>query len=189
MKNRVLLILILVFLSFLATGQSDSSFSRPSYFVSIHAGGLLGKKGNGSSLSSALLSGVRYKHFALGAGIGYDVYNEWRTMPVFGSLGYDFARRAGNPFFVQVNAGYSRGWNPITDEDEFIYETNGGMYFHPLVGYRIRNGRMSAYVTVGYKFQRLSYEQTPRWWGSWIHKTTVQRDIERLSVQIGLGFY
>jgi len=191
MMNRVFLILILLLISFFAIGQADSSFSKPSYFLSLHAGGLLGKKGYGSSLTSALLQGVRYRGFTFGVGIGYDAYAEYRAIPVFGSLGCDLASVRMNAFFIQVDGGYSKAWNLLEDETFFSYAQKAGTYFHPLVGYRIHNGKMNVYLTAGYKFQRIAFQQTPNWleWGLTGNRVTIQHDIQRLSVQIGFGFH
>lgn len=191
MMNRVFLILILLLISLFAVGQTDSAFSEPSYFISLHAGGLLGKKGKGSSLTSALLQGVRYKRFALGVGIGYDAYAEYRAIPVFGSLGCDLVSFRTNKVFVQIDGGYSKAWNPLADKTFFSYAQEAGTYFHPLAGYRIHKGKMSVYFTAGYKFQRITFQQTPNWleWRRSGSRVTIQHDIQRLSVQIGLGFH
>lgn len=190
MKNRILFVLIV--LSPAVSAQSDSSFSKkPTYFYTVHAGGLLAKKGNGSSLTTSTIHGIRYKNLAFGIGLGYDAYLEWRALPVFGSVSYDFAHIRRNTFFVQMNAGYSQAWNPLSDDDQFIFDERGGMVIHPLVGYRISSDKFSVYLTAGYKFQRIEYEQTPRWWiwGYPGSKTTVVRDIERISIQIGFGYH
>src|SRR5687768_16348525 len=189
MKSRVFLISCVSLISFSALAQSDSLYSKASYFLSIHSGGLFGKKGNGSSLTVTLLQGVRYKRFAFGAGIGYDAYPEWRTMPLFGSIGYDLTRVSDKAFFIQINAGHSVARYPKADEDQFTYTEDGGFLFHPQVGYRIQNGKMKLFITAGYKIQSLNYEQTPKWWiwGWPSGKVFVHRDIERISLQIGFG--
>src|SRR6185503_16067302 len=81
--------LLFLFFSFLAQAQPETLPERPSYFLSVHAGGAFGKKGQGSSLASALIQGVRYKWIALGAGVGYDAYSEWRAIPFFASVSMD----------------------------------------------------------------------------------------------------
>lgn len=191
MKSRILLSFIIVFFIFSVSAQPDSSFSKATYFNSIHAGGLLGKKGNGSSLTASTIHGIRNKNFAFGIGIGYDAYLEWRTLPVFGSLSYDFAGFRENAFFMQLNVGYSKAWNPLADDDQFVYDKKGGSYIHPLLGYRIHSHKFSLYLTAGYKLQRIAYEQTPKWWiwGYPANKVTVERDMERLSVQLGFGLH
>jgi hypothetical protein len=190
MMNRVFLILILLLISFFAIGQADSSFSKLSYFNSFHAGGLFGKKGNGSGASFSTIHGIRIEKFAFGIGVGYDAYREWRTLPVFVSLNYDFFRFRGNAFFVQVNAGYSKAWYPLED-GEFIYDNKRGPFLHLLLGYRINAHKFNLYLTAGYKFQTIDYEQTSMWWtwGFPGSRTYVSRDMERISIQLGFGFH
>lgn len=187
MQSRVLLAFAVSFICISSAAQSDSAVSRSHYFLSVYAGGLLGKKGNGASLTTALVQGVRYQRFALGAGIGYDAYQDWQTLPVFGSLSCDLLKRGNNIFFVQLHAGYSKAWNPFTNEQQISSGLEAGRLFHPLIGYRLASAKLNVSLSVGYKFQRLKYEPTPMWW-DWGNKVTVKRDIERLSIQMGIGF-
>lgn len=187
MHSRVLLAFSVLFISASSAAQPDSTVSSPHYFLSVHAGGLFGKKGNGSSLTTAVVQGVRYQRFALGAGIGYDAYQDWQTLPMFGSLSYDILKKRKNIFFLQLHAGYSKAWNPFTNEQQISSGLEAGRLFHPQIGYRLTSGKLNVSLSVGYKFQRLKYESTPMWWG-WGTKTTVKRDIERLSFQLGIGF-
>lgn len=187
MRNRVVFASIVFLISFSAAGQSDSTLSEISYFMSMHSGALLGKKGDGTSLTASTVHGVRYKRLRLGVGIGYDAYNEWRTLPVFASGGYDLISKREAALYVQFNTGYSRAWNPFKDEGQFIYEEEGGVFFHPLVGLRLGDGKMKMYCSAGYRIQNLTYEQTPRWMSGVRRKITVDRHMERLSVQIGIG--
>lgn len=188
MKSKISCWLILFFVSCSVLAQSDSTFSKATYFNSVHAGGLLGKKGHGSSLTASTIHGIRIKRISLGIGAGYDAYLEWRTLPVFGSVGYDFLPLRQNAFFLQFNAGYSKAWNPHSNDDQYIFDEEGGTFIHPLVGYRIHSNKFSLHLTAGYKFQNMVYEQTPRWWAWPGSKATVERDIERISIQLGFGF-
>lgn len=187
MQSRVLLVFAASFVSFSSVAQPDSTVSRSHYFVSVYAGGLFGKKGNGSSLTTTVIQGVRYQRFALGAGVGYDAYQDWQTLPLFGSLGYDVLTRGNNIFFLQLHAGYSKAWNPFTNEQQISSSLEAGRLLHPVVGYRLTRGNLNVSLSAGYKFQRLKYESAPMWW-DWANKATVKRDIERLSIQMGIGF-
>ena len=186
MKERALPVFLVVLISFSATAQSDSSFSKSSWFLSIHSGALLGNKGNGSSLSATVIQGVRYDRFSLGVGLGYDAYNEWRTLPVFVGLGYEFIKRGERSFFFQINTGYSKAWNPSSPLEQFFYSSEDGFFYHPFLGYSLKQEKITLYVTAGYKFQRLNYRRTSQWWGA-APVAKVEQDIERLSVQIGIG--
>src|SRR5688500_17542250 len=77
------------------------------YFYNFLAGGLLGDEGQGTGFSISTIHGVRKNRLALGAGVGYDSYYDWRAIPAFGSISYDFAKVKRNAFYLQVNAGYS----------------------------------------------------------------------------------
>lgn len=188
MKNSVVLLPLLLFLSFFASAQSDSTLSHISYFFSVHSGGLIGDRGDGTFFSASSIQGVRYKRLALGIGIGYDAYTEWRALPFFASFGYDVFSGRNGAFFVQINSGYAHAWNPYANEESFILEEEGGYVLHPLAGYRISHGKVSLYFTAGYKIQDLSYTQVPRWssWGP--NKTTMLREVRRFSLQIGIGW-
>ena len=182
---------ILLLLSFSTTfAQADSSYNTsPSWFFSVHSGALLGKNGHGTSATASVLQGVRYKRASLGVGVGYDAYREWRTLPIFAALAYDFVRSPNRAFFVELNTGFSKGWSTAGDESEFIYDSEGGFFYHPQIGYRTHHGRLTIYLAAGYKFQRLQYGETPRsWiWGYPSGSVQVVRDIERLSIQMGIG--
>lgn len=185
------LVVILLFLSLSAIAQTDSTFSGTSSFLSIHSGGLFGKKGHGSSLSVSAIHGIQYKRLALGVGVGYDAYVEWLTLPVFASASYGLTTGKDAVFFVQTNTGYSRAWSRLPDVHQFNYSEEGGFFFHPMFGCRIDEAKFSVYFTAGYKFQDLSYKQTPDWW-TWGHpggKVTIDRKIQRLSIQIGIGLH
>lgn len=189
MKSRVLLILF-VSGSFLASAQSDSTRNKISYFNAFHAGGLFGKKGNGSGESFSTIHGIRLRKVAFGIGVGYDAYQEWRTLPVFASFTYEFLAIRYNAFFIQLNAGYAKAWYPLEEQDQFTYDRKRGPCAHPLLGYRICGLKFDVYLTAGYKFQAINYVQTPEW-QSWNpgSKYYISRDMERISIQLGFGFH
>lgn len=180
-----LLLLLWCFFSPAAAQYDSAASSKPRYFVSLHTGGLFGKKEFGTSFTASLIQGVRYKRFALGAGIGYDAYRDWRAMPLFISLNYDFSRLRGNSFFIQVNAGASVVRNPTLTENDFTYYENDNLFVNPLVGYRVAGDKFNLYLSAGYKFQSIEYGWSWGWGGA---RTYVGQDIERLSLQLGFGF-
>jgi hypothetical protein len=193
MKTSGLLFIFLA-CSFFVWAQPDSIPSKkPSYFNSFHAGGLFGKKGNGSGESFSMIHGIRFQKFGYGLGVGYDAYQEWRTVPFFASVNLDFRAVGENTFFVRIDAGYAAAWYPNEDEEPFVYDQQRGPMVHPLLGYRIRSEKFHLYITAGYKFQAINYVRTPRWtwdsgWGGGLSKMYVGRDIERISLQLGFGF-
>ena len=192
MSNRAILLLVFGLVSFTAWAQSDSTATRSTWFVSIHTGVLAGKTGTGSSVSATLAQGVRYDRVSLGAGLGYDVYPEWKLLPVFAAVSYDLIRRRNHAFYVQFDAGYSKAWTSVAEEFQRQFESDGGYFYHPFVGYRAHHGKVTIYFSAGYKFQGISYGQTLAWipWSSWTQPATsmsVERNMERLSIQMGIG--
>lgn len=187
MNYNVLTALLIYCLSFTASAQSDSTASV-SPFVSLHAGTLMGKPGKGTSLSLTLTPGLRLNRVAIVVGSGYDTYATWRTLPVFAGVGYDFLKRPDYVFFVQFHTGYSKAWNIRTGDFNPQYKNEGGYFYHPFIGCRLAHGKAKIYFTAGYKFQNLTYEEVPRptWGGGQVRKTVVA-DMQRFSVQIGIG--
>jgi hypothetical protein len=187
MNNRFFPALIIVLISFSASAQSDT-VSQRSWFVSIHTGVLMAKPGNGTSVTTTLMPGIRLGRLAMAVGAGYDVYQAWRALPVFAGVGYDIHRGRNYSFFVHFNAGYSKGWISTPEgESGSTFKNEGGYFYHPFAGYRISQGKINIYVSAGYKFQTLSYEQQPQWfWGTGM-KSTVTAEMQRLSLQIGFG--
>lgn len=189
MRCKVIAIVIAILGSWPVAAQSDSTFTGTYYFGSLNSGVLFGKKGNGNSFSVSTIHGVRYKRFALGAGLGYDAYPDWNVLPLFASVGYDVVQGRRNALYLQLNSGYSKAWATAANNSQSLYAVDGGYFYHPIVGYRITRDHLTVYFSAGYKFQRLTYEERPGWWtwGTAGSKVTVQRNIERLSLHLGLG--
>lgn len=185
--SKLFLVLSLLIFSVSVSAQSDSSSTKVSYFLSMQSGGLLGKKGIGASLTTSFMNGIRFKRLSAAAGVGYDVYPEWRAVPFFGSVGLDVIKKRNHAFSLNVQSGYAKAWNPEINEQQSDYSQEGGFLFHPFAGYRLTSGNMTISFTAGYKLQNLRYVATPRWQG-WGNRITVDRDMERLSIQMGIGF-
>ena len=188
MNNRIFLALVIALASFSASAQSDT-VSQRSWFVSIHSGVLLGKPGNGTTVTATLMPGIRLGRVAMTVGAGYDAYLQWKTLPVFAGVGYDVYNGRNYSLFVHCNAGYSKGWDSIQEESGFSYKNEGGYFYHPFIGCRVSQGKVDLYLSAGYKFQTLTYEQEPQWgwgWGTGV-KSTITAEMQRFSLQIGLG--
>ena len=176
--------------------QSDSSVvskKRITYFNNILAGGLFGESGKGSGLSISTTHGVRLSRFTIGAGIGFDSYMDWKAVPVFASVSFDFAKVRQNAFFVQVNAGYADAHRINLEEwpAEYEYKESGGEMLSSMLGYRFAAGKFNLYVSAGYKYQqaRFSYNSAP--WSSFsqMPKTSVEENMNRVVIQIGFGLH
>jgi hypothetical protein len=162
------------------------------YYNSFLAGGLLGEPGKGSGLTLSTTHGIRIKRFSLGAGVGFDSYFDWKTLPIFGSVTFDFGKIKSNALFLQFNAGYAEAWL-IEDNELWMpeYRDYGGTMVSSMIGYRITKERFSLYMLAGHKFQRAhsSYEAEP--WSSFAPQfsTFVEEEMNRLVVQIGFGLH
>lgn len=194
MNSNLLLGLCFTMAAFTVAAQSDTASTNLSsqirYSNSFHVGALLGKKGNGSYVSLSTIQGIRYNRIGAGLGAGYDGYTGWRTLPVFAAISYDFAKIKNNAFFVQFNGGYSFAYHTDEYEDNLSYDTDGGQTFAGILGYRIRTDKLSIHISSGYKFQRIKYSYTPVfWWYADVPApvTSVERDMERWVIQIGIG--
>ncbi len=160
------------------------------YFNTFLAGGLMGEKGKGTGVTLSTIHGVRLKRAAFAAGIGFDSFFDWKTLPIFGSVSYDFGKIRSNAFFVQFNAGYAEAWL-VRDEGSWTppYRDYGGTMVASSLGYRITKERFSLYVMAGHKFQRAHLVYEPELWSSFAPalRQSIEEDMNRLVVQIGFG--
>ncbi len=191
MKTSLLLLFVCVNLVAAAqTVDVEVPKKKVTYFNTFLAGGLMGEEGKGTGVTLSTVHGVRLKRAAFGAGIGFDSYFDWKTLPVFGSVSYDFGRIKSNALFVQFNAGYSEAWL-VREEDSWMpqYRDYGGTMIASSLGYRISKERYSLYLMVGHKFQRANYSYEPEPWSSFapVFRSRVEEDMNRLVVQIGFG--
>lgn len=200
--NNLLLIIVLTCYSTILLAQADSlqsttEKSKITYFNNLLTGVAFGETGDGGTVTLSTTHGVRYKRFFLGGGIGYDLYDDgWRILPVFATAGFDFWQIKNNVFFIQASYGYADAWSMSNRREDLPnYESNGGKMLAYSLGYRLNADKMSLYISAGYKFQRLSYQYDL--WSYWLDSYApaqppsfhYQKDMERLVVQIGIGFH
>lgn len=188
--STVVIFLIGCNFSLLAQRDSTAISKRTvSYFNNFLAGGLFGEQGQGSGLSLSTTHGIRLNRWALGAGVGFDSYLDWKTVPVFGSISFDFGKVKSNAFFLQFNAGYANA-RRINRDDGFVeFEQSGGKMISSLIGYRVTKERFSLYVLAGHKFQQTHFSYNPEPWSSFAPQSSysVEESINRLVVQLGFG--
>lgn len=185
MGDRVGICLSMFLIAFAASAQHDSTASRTDWFASIHFGTLIPEPGNPASLSVQVMQGIRYDRVRFGVGVGFDSYEYWNLVPVFTGVAYDMMKRAGDAMYIQVNGGYAKAWSRLPHEMFFGMREEGGYFIHPMVGYRLRQGRIALHLTGGYKIQRIHYRQEWIGWGAPV--TSVVQDLERVTLQIGIG--
>jgi hypothetical protein len=192
MKISLLVLFACMCASLAAQPPEEPAKKKLTYYNSFLAGGLLGESGKGTGVSLSTTHGVRLNRFAFGAGIGFDSYLDWKTLPVFGSISFDFARIKSNALFLQFNCGYAEAWL-VEKQEEWMppYRDYGGGTLSSLIGYRITKEKFSVYMLAGHKFQRAhaSYETEP--WSSFApqYGRFIEEDMNRLLVQIGFGIH
>ncbi len=155
-------------------------------------------RGKEITFSAATVHGIKFaKRGRAGAGLGYDSYYGWSTVPVFGSVSWDlFARK--NAFFLQFNyGGILKTWK-YTWYDEYGYQrSEGKRMVNPMVGYRIRYHDASIALMAGYKFQKIeSYYQYENYiWDPNTQKTLMEpigssekRSLNRFMISLAVGW-
>ena len=192
---RTSLLILLASVSFGGMAQTvdvEIPKKKVTYFNTFLAGGLMGETGKGTGVTLSTIHGVRLKRAAFGAGIGFDSYFDWKTLPIFGSVSFDFGKIRSNALFVQFNAGYAEAWL-VRDEDSWTppYRDYGGTTVASSIGYRITKERFSIYVMAGHKFQRAHLTYEPEIWNIFAPavRQRIEEDMNRLVVQIGFGFH
>ena len=151
------------------------------------------------TLSASTLHGISIgKKLRAGVGIGLDTYDQWKTMPVFGSATFDLiGTRNKGAVFVQANYGWAHGWRRPTFNDVGLADVEGGQMMSAQAGYRIRYHDLNIWISVGPKTQRVySYFEFPTLYvnekGVVVegppHKTTIKQDINRFMISVALGW-
>ncbi len=173
--------------------QSDSSSvskNKVVYFNSFLAGGIFGKTESGSGPSLLMTHGVRMNRLAFGAGVGFDSYLDWKTLPVIGSIYFDFAKIKQNALFILFSAGYSNAWRIKREDPTFDQRVSGGEVINSMMGYRIKTNQFSLYISAGHKFQKVHRSYNPNPWSSVPgSKISIEENMNRMVVQIGFGLH
>jgi hypothetical protein len=193
MKTRILLFIFFI-ICISAHAQVDSSVPskrKVIYYNNFLAGGLLGESGKGSGLTLSTTHGIRINWFTIGAGVGYDSYFDWRTVPVFGTIELEFPKIKRNAFFLQFNAGYADAKRTNREELVTEYKEYGGEMISYMLGYKIRAEKFSLYVLAGHKFQEANFSYNPQPWSSFASPPnySVEENMNRFVVQLGFGLH
>lgn len=156
------------------------------YFNSFNAGALLSGSDKGFTGSLSTVHGVCIRKFRIGLGIGLEGYDNWRVMPFFGSVSFDFATVRKNAFYVQLNTGHALGWRRQGVQWATEVDERGGWMFNPMIGYRIRDNKYSFFIAAGHRLQRTTYAYTFSLWDNW-HRYTLDEEMNRFFIQLGFG--
>ena len=204
MKTRTQLLIAILLFSLSVKAQEEISIPKAVYFNYVQSGLLLGRSGTGSSVSVSTVHGLRLRKFALGIGIGYDdysrntietylyqpaIYDNWKSMPVFAAVSYDWLSLRNGALFFQTNIGYAKMWERHTGQFDRASDVKGGFLFNPMAGMRINAAKMRLYISAGYKFQRNDYKFDNG--GIWSYPgrlVSVEETLQRAVVKIGFGF-
>jgi len=192
MKSRILLfILFVICMSAQAQESSVPSKRKVIYYNNLLAGGLLGASGTGSGLTFSTTHGIRINRLSVGAGFGFDSYFDWKTVPFFGTIEFDFAKIKRNAFFLQFNAGYADAKRINREEWITEYREYGGVMTSFMLGYKIRVEKFSMYVLAGHKSQEANYSYNPQPWSSFASPPnySVEENMNRFVVQLGFGLH
>lgn len=140
------------------------------YFFNIQSGALVGcndcGKGKEFTFGVATAQGMTIGNkFRAGIGIGFDSYQNWQTLPIYGMASWDLiGNKTKNALFVQMNYGWAHPWF-VRDGSYSNYSydpfsaVNGGRMLNPQIGYRISYYSLKLSLMAGYKFQRITYEK------------------------------
>jgi hypothetical protein len=173
-----------------------------SYFFTMQSGALIGCKDcsfkREVSFGASTIQGVRIGNkLRLGAGLGFDTFQNWQTLPVFGSASWDlFGNKNRNALFIQFNYGTAKAW-PNKSTVGYYQEVTGQRMVSTLIGFRIRYYDLRISMGVGSKYQRISASyQYPSYQydirglpveGS-PNITTLRESINRLSLMMSIGW-
>ena len=190
MRIKSLLFLCLWLQVSVAKSQDSTLLQRPSlkYYNTLAAGVLSSGFDEEITGSLATVHGIAMHKWRLGIGIGIEGYEGWRTIPLFGSLSFDFGRIRNNTFYLQANAGYSFGYYQEEKiEGMANEEDNGGLMLNPMIGYRVGVKKLNVFIAAGYKHQRVDYSYD--WIWGWPMNTELTKEFNRFIFQIGFGFH
>ena len=207
MLKKIFILLLLV-TSLVRTGRaastvgSDSSVRRSgvAYYFTFAMGAMIGCErcratGKTASFTTSLVQGVRIgRKGSIGAGIGFDAYENWKTVPLFGTASWDLFGKT-NKVFVQLDYGYAGAWINKDAQGYGYKKSEGGKVIHPLLGYRIQSGNVRFSFSAGYKFQRVfssydypTYNIFPEYYAYFTSGTKIRMDMNRFVVGMAIGW-
>jgi hypothetical protein len=196
-RIRLGLFLVLTLVSGKVAGQGSSSepSSRPriAYSNQFLAGPVFGDDAHDASFHASTFHGLSFKRFMVAPGLSYDIYDSWKIWHYAVTTRVDLTNTEKGAVIFSLTGGIDAS---IKNHNEGEYgvnysNTNASM-LQASLGYRFRFEKASIYLMGGYRMQKLSYDQTPRWFvmdamygQPWIQH--VDRDMRRVVVTLGFG--
>ena len=149
---------ILLFVLAIMAGNSSAqqnNIAKTWQFHSIDNVGILEGQ-TGSAFQLQTISGVQYKSWFCGAGLGLDYYR-FRTVPLFIDLRKEFGKSA-NKLFLYSDLGIHFSW--VTDKEKTNYVVDdkfgNGLYAEAGLGYKAVIGKnRGLLISVGYSYKKL----------------------------------
>lgn len=192
MKIRLVGIIVLITVCQIAYSQSDSLRQTPHYYNSFFSGALIGcgdcNSGKDFSLSFVTMHGLAFDSgIKLSAGLGMDVYTDWRLFPMLIGFTIDKEEKP-NALYLHINAGYSVGrYLKVSPWEQGDLTQRGGLTINPMIGYRIGNEKVRLYIQAGYKYQHAYYKLDYANFG-YPYSNSREYEISRVVMQMGFGF-
>ncbi len=174
--------------------QETVSLHDHKFYHELRGGVLLGE--DNTSITLHNINGYQFSRFlAPGIGIGFDKYENYRTIPVYAHVkGYIFDRKITPYYFGDI--GYGFAWyngEHVTGYN--ISDVHGGLYWQVGLGYRISFYNSALLLTFAYKNQGagLSYIYDTLQTGMYPAsdqsiEISEQRTLRRVSICIGFSF-
>ena len=142
---------------------------------------------NKVTVSAYLINGAQLsKRFSSGVGVGFDSYDQWKTMPFFLHLSQKIAGRK-NGLSVQLNGGYSFAWMDKPGYELPNLKQQGGLMLHYALTYQYELEKKRLLFSVGMKQQAVSYSYRYEW-STQYNQTSNILDLNRFVVQVGFGW-
>lgn len=171
------------------TYAQDAEDLRPkgqvSYYNQFSTGILAGGEYGLVGGSVTTVHGVAAGHWTIGAGIGIEGYERWRTVPLFGSLSYHFCGPEESGVFLSFNAGHGFGRLLKTQEGIDVDMTKGGPMINPMIGYQISASKFNISLSAGYKQQQMEGHYRSAFGG--VYTYTIEETMDRFFFQLGFG--
>lgn len=183
--------------------DSKTNKKKIPYFFQLQTGALVGcnncNEKKEISFTTSMIHGLSLGNkLKIGAGIGFDSYTHWQTLPLFGSLSWDLLTdKNANALFVQFNYGWAKPWLNKSARTYGYKDTDGGRMYGLNLGYRIRYHDLSVSFALGLKAQNMSsYYEYPTYYtsitGQQLEGTpstqTLEEELKRLQFTMAIGW-
>lgn len=120
----------------------------------------------------------------IGAGVGFNTYVGWQSLPLFGSVSYDvLGTKNTHALFVRGQYGWSHVWHHRLPNEMPAKDVQGGVMFGAFIGYRVRYHNLRISISGGFQQQQTtSVYETETWipsdTGVWIRGTPNRTTVE-----------